>query len=62
MNIIPQKREKKSPKCSIFVLFFNNFVVNIGCFIRIAFLLVKLIRDEDSGHFITMVFQESQSC
>lgn len=42
------------------MLFFNSFGVNIGCFITIVFLLVKLISDEDSGHFITMVFQESQ--
>lgn len=59
MNIIPQK-EKKYLKDNIFVLFLNSFVVNIGCFIKIAFLLVKLLSDEDSEHFITMAFQESQ--
>lgn len=65
MNIIPQKEKKITLKvtslCYLCAVF-NSFVVNIGCFITIVFLLVKLISDEDSGYFIEMVFQESQQC
>lgn len=59
MNIIPQK-EKKYLKDNIFVLFFKQLCGQCWLFIKVAFLLVKLLSDEDSEHFITMAFQESQ--